>query len=925
MTDFVIRNQTPQHVELRGPEDVLVLAPLQHRRLGDDPWTLYGAAAAQARSEQVVDWEPEPTRSTVLQMASVSAVLGLVTVGGAVSALVRDHRLWGSVGLAVALACFGGSAMALHLGHRSLFAPAEAPARQLHAAPRRPRFTELLRDLLVGCLQYSAFLCLVVVGTAAPAAALYLGTDLSRAVTFDGLHVDLAEGDALRHVVVVRSMQLVLVILVSLVPALMYFQFDREKMTTLVDRWLHVIFRLDPTLRTVADVDAKYGRRVEEYLGAPLLLGSDLRSKRLRDRSSVVLTTLLLALGWIVVVLSVPTQDATGQVVSVPEMFHPLLTPVTMAFLGAYFLSIQVALRGFVRGDLKPKTYNVITVRILMAVVLAWALQAVLGDSPPVLAACFLSGLVPNTVLLQLRSAARGKPSVDSELTQRYPLTQIDEIDVYERTRLEEEGITSVQALARHDLVDLMLSSRIPASRLIDWVDQAILQQHGTEEVVLRLRQKGVRCATDLVRVCDDPVLLAELTKDLEGICSPTLLRGVLERRRVARQPGQLARQPARHAPPGPRLPAGRRRRGTGTGGCRCPRRARAPGARPGAVHGRRSQPSAGPAAGGADAGGANRSYRRAPGDLTRAEATPDRGPGWRRVTRRPGSGRLLEDVHAAGGAEPDDVGEADLRPLDLTRARLPPQVVRDLPDVRDAGRGDRVALGLQAARHVDRRAAVAERRTGLEEVDRTALGAEHQVVVVHELGRREAVVQLDQVEVGRRDAGDVVRLLRRPPGQRVDVGQHLAALLVRVARQDRGGDLDGPATLVGVERLELGVADEHCRRGAVAVRRAHGPGVRVGDHDVVHDHLERHRLAVGRERVERRVRVVLLGDAGEQLERDAAVLVAVLHADLREGARHAGGAEPAVEVHHGAVRAARGPRLRVVLAAGRRRAGLRR
>ena len=65
--------------------------------------------------------------------------------------------------------------------------------------------------------------------------------------------------------------------------------------------------------------------------------------------------------------------------------------------------------------------------------------------------------------------AATGRGATDdAELDQRSPLTQLDEIDVYERTRLEEEGITSVQALARHDLVDLMLSSRIPAPRLID-------------------------------------------------------------------------------------------------------------------------------------------------------------------------------------------------------------------------------------------------------------------------------------------------------------------------------------------------------------------------------------------------------------------------------------------------------------------------
>ena len=58
----------------------------------------------------------------------------------------------------------------------------------------------------------------------------------------------------------------------------MYFQFDREKLPTQVDRWLHAIFRLDPSLDTVADVDAKYGRRVEEFYGASLGTGVHVRA-----------------------------------------------------------------------------------------------------------------------------------------------------------------------------------------------------------------------------------------------------------------------------------------------------------------------------------------------------------------------------------------------------------------------------------------------------------------------------------------------------------------------------------------------------------------------------------------------------------------------------------------------------------------------
>ena len=529
MTNYVIRNQTPQHLELHGPVQVLKLAPLQRRSLGQDPRTLYGQAAIEARRDQAVAWEPEPTRTTVLRVSAVFCAAGMIEVVLAITALVVRRTGLSAVLGAGAVLCLVCSAVAVGRGVRA--ATAETAVCDDEAEPARSHwgFTELVRDLLISSLQYSAFLVLVVVGIAAPATALWFGTDLSHAVLIGAGRIRLAPGDEAHRVLVVRSLQLLLVVLVSLVPALMFFQFDREKLTTLVDRWLHVIFRLDPSVGTVADVDAKYGRRVEEFLGASLSLGGDLPSRRLRDRSPVVLSTLLIAIGWILVVLSVPATGPGGAAASLPEMFHPLLTPMTMAFLGAYFLAIQVALRGFVRGDLKAKSYNVITVRILMAVVLAWALQAVAGDGTVVLAAAFVGGVVPSTVLLMVRAATGRGATTDDELEQRSPLTQIDEIDVYERTRLEEEGITSVQALARHDLIDLMLSSRIPAPRLIDWVDQAMLQQHTTDDVTTQLRAHGVRCATDLLQVCEHPQALADLTAGLAGTCTPTLLKVVLQ------------------------------------------------------------------------------------------------------------------------------------------------------------------------------------------------------------------------------------------------------------------------------------------------------------------------------------------------------------------------------------------------------------
>src|SRR5581483_2297745 len=116
--------------------------------------------------------------------------------------------------------------------------------------------------------------------------------------------------------------------------------------------------------------------------------------------------------------------------------------------------------------------------------------------------------------------------------------------------------------------------------------------------------------------------------------------------------------------------------------------------------------------------------------------------------------GGFFQDVDPAGRPQPDHVGQPDPGAVDLAPSGLAPEVVAHLPDVGDAGGGDGMALRLQAARHVDGGRPVPPGGPGLEEVDRPAFLAQHEVVVVDELGGGEAVVQLDEVEVLRPDAG---------------------------------------------------------------------------------------------------------------------------------------------------------------------------
>jgi hypothetical protein len=193
--------------------------------------------------------------------------------------------------------------------------------------------------------------------------------------------------------------------------------------------------------------------------------------------------------------------------------FVALLDPdqslVTFAFLGAYFFALQLIWQGYVRTDLRPKTYTTITVRVLVVVIFSWLIEATMGGGSPesLYLLAFAAGLVPDSILHLIWEKAL--PRLGNILNQdrQQPLTELEGIDLYERTRLSEEGITSVEALAHHDLLDLFFKTRISAARLVDWIDQAILVMYlspdwqaagpdgGIDQVDLSTDKAGKRAA----------------------------------------------------------------------------------------------------------------------------------------------------------------------------------------------------------------------------------------------------------------------------------------------------------------------------------------------------------------------------------------------------------------------------------------------
>ncbi len=469
------------------------------------------------------------------------------------------------------------------------------------------RRTKLIFTLLV----------VVAVGAILPAIAIFVATDATDFLVMEG---GLQVKDGAESRLVSRVIQVVYTAVLALFPALLYFQFDRQRVGTIRGKWVRAIFRMDKQMTTLADVNARYGDELAEASSY-----STVSVRFLGGRNSpIVVATILISLGWTLLVArtesfdfagatrisglaesaddaaaraedaidgsgdlaartaaadaaageaarasaeaaeiaaesfddtvpptaptdppaaersqdaleddaaaaAVSAQQAAAAESTVRQPFFQLLVPTpsaaTMAFLGAYFFAVYLILRGYFRGDLRPKIYNQITARLVTVVVLAYLLTVVFNETgernPFLWTVAFIAGIVPTTILQRLgivASSMFGSPTEDQSwlrnafaeaFSKPRSLTQIDGIDIYESSRLESEGISDIPTLAKSDLVSTMISTHLPIERLVDWTDQAVLivlldDGREDEEAATRvrdLRKLGIRTASSLRNV----------------------------------------------------------------------------------------------------------------------------------------------------------------------------------------------------------------------------------------------------------------------------------------------------------------------------------------------------------------------------------------------------------------------------------------
>jgi hypothetical protein len=324
-----------------------------------------------------------------------------------------------------------------------------------------------------------------------------------------------------------RMMQMVFVVIAALLPALLYFLYDRQKVSIVSKTFYREIVLLDPAIHTSADAEAKYGHLINEVYGDKSA-GYYLANVGL----PITLSSVLIALGWLLILLPIMPKPPLG-LADFFNLVEPQPSALSFGFLGAYFFALNMVFRRYVRSDLTPKAYSHITVRLLVTTILVWAVSVLpnpqFKQSSVLLIMAFCIGVVPETGIKVIQEFMRKTVGrFSASLDERDPLTNLEGIDLYDRARLSEEGVENIENLAYDNLIDLLVQTRIPARRLADMVDQAILYLHlrgsappvppasnssdqlpaaaatTAHEPVLALeylRGYGIRTATDLMHV----------------------------------------------------------------------------------------------------------------------------------------------------------------------------------------------------------------------------------------------------------------------------------------------------------------------------------------------------------------------------------------------------------------------------------------
>ncbi|ATB38984.1 hypothetical protein CYFUS_004423 [Cystobacter fuscus] len=211
-----------------------------------------------------------------------------------------------------------------------------------------------------------------------------------------------------------------------------------------------------------------------------------------------ILGVLLLAVPFFSLALMLVTQGL--------DLMSPNgLLGLELAGCGIYVYTLGLAIFRIRTAALSAEFVMSAALRALILMVLGYVLGSI-GFFHPTqsMSAAFLYfslGLFPSVGMKALNQRLRQTLLPDAPGTEPLPITYVDGITEQVAERLEELGIFDIQHLARGEPEWLALRTLYPLSRIIDWMDQALLISYLREEI-LHAREVGIRGAIDMRSLC---------------------------------------------------------------------------------------------------------------------------------------------------------------------------------------------------------------------------------------------------------------------------------------------------------------------------------------------------------------------------------------------------------------------------------------
>lgn len=161
---------------------------------------------------------------------------------------------------------------------------------------------------------------------------------------------------------------------------------------------------------------------------------------------------------------------------------------VTWAFLGAYFYTLMVLIRRWLQVDLTAGAIWRVNIRLAVVIVVGLLLIYLDGINGVVVSPyiAFLAGVVPDTVLRWLSDRLKSVFNVEGvrdspsfgRIFAASDLQNVIGLTFWEKERLLDEGIETIEDLATEEIPDLLIRTRFDTPRLLHWIDCAILAHY---------------------------------------------------------------------------------------------------------------------------------------------------------------------------------------------------------------------------------------------------------------------------------------------------------------------------------------------------------------------------------------------------------------------------------------------------------------